>query len=403
MAVEELIKLTSEEELRRIAVETFINRNSSVTKISNESVLAGILSGSAKINKKALKDMHLSVSRMFPSTASTTSLDRAGEEFGTGDRFTASQSSVYIKFIADPATAYVAGTHTVSGSNGIIFDLEENLTIGTKGFGYVKARSQDAGISTEIDPFSINTVTPIPVGHTAVTNEYKSTGGRDLETDDAYSVRIRKGGNLFAEGTIAKYTQAFMKVNENVLRVIYQGVDATGKIKLAVLSQNGIDFTANELSAMLTGSAKFFAWTDLNPTNTSVYGISLVNPTYQTIDVTMRLSLLSGYTLVEVIKDIQTQFSKEVDFRFWRMGIDKVEWDNLLAIVKNTRGVDYVSDTNFTPRVDILIDKDKLPRFQGFQVNDLEGNLLLDQVALDGVDPIYYPNNINEELDAVIL
>ena len=78
-----------------------------------------------------------------------------------------------------------------------------------------------------------------------------------------------------------------------------------------------------------------------------------------------------------------------------------MEWDQLLNIVKSITGVRYVPDTQFVPNQDILIDRDKLPRFRSFTIYDLNGNLLLDQGGL--INPIYYPNIVNAELNAIAL
>lgn len=397
----EIIRLTTEEELRRIQAETIINRTSKVNKISAESILSGISSGNAKIAKKALKDIQLAVSQIFPSTASGAGLDRSASDFGIGARLGSSQSSVVVKFIADPGTQYVAATHTVSGNDGLIFDLDEDITIGTKGYGYVKARSQDSGEQTLIDAFTINSVSPEPTGHIAVTNEYKSEGGRSLEQDDIFRTRIRKGANLFAGGTLAKYTQVFLKTNDNILRVFYQGVTSTGKTRLAVASQNGAIFTDQELDEILANGSQYFSLTELNPTNSSSFGIELVNVTYQYIDISFRCELFLNYDIVDVIKDIQTQLSKAVDFRFWDPGIDLVDRVELLNIVRGTEGIKVVPEIHFAPGSNIMIDANKLPRFRSYTVYDLTGALLLDQSGT--IDPIYYPNAINSELDAVAL
>jgi hypothetical protein len=72
---------------------------------------------------------------------------------------------------------------------------------------------------------------------------------------------------------------------------------------------------------------------------------------------------------------MQTQIAKYLDFRYWEEGV-KVEWDDLLQIVKNIDGVDYVPDTNFAPSTDTLVGKGELPRARGFIMRDLDDIIL---------------------------
>ena len=49
--------------------------------------------------------------------------------------------------------------------NGIRFQVDEALTVGESGYGYVKVRSINAGYSTNVPPNSITNVSPQPQGH----------------------------------------------------------------------------------------------------------------------------------------------------------------------------------------------------------------------------------------------
>jgi hypothetical protein len=66
------------------------------------------------------------------------------------------------------------------------------------------------------------------------------------------------------------------------------------------------------------------------------------------------VQLNPAYDPDEIRKKIQVAISKYLDPRFFDSVRQKVEWDNLLDIVKNTQGVDYVPDQYFYPRNDIV-------------------------------------------------
>ncbi|HPI19955.1 MAG TPA: baseplate J/gp47 family protein [Candidatus Kapabacteria bacterium] len=383
-----ITKLTSVEELKQILTEILFNKTTKVTKVSSDSVLNGIFYGNAKIAQKCIKDIALVESHLFPDYAFDTYLDTVAENNGISPRFAASQSSTYIRIVATPGTTYSVGTHTFSTNSGINFNLEQNITIGTIGYAYAKVRSTDTGESMNTDALTISRVSPIPSGHKYVINEYKATGGRDLETDDLFRKRIKEGSNILAKDTISMIEQVFMKINSNVLRVIRQRNNDQGKVVLGILTQNGIDLTTAELATLLDYGHKYFSFTEYRPYSTNYYGIDLINVVYQPIDVSFRCELIPGYSVDAIRKDIQIKFSKKYDFKFWDSNL-KIDWAELLQIVRTTAGVKYVPDNYFYPNMDISIDADKFPRFRGFLLLDLSGNIV--NSITNPLNPLFYP------------
>jgi hypothetical protein len=387
-----IIRIYTESELEALHVETAINSTSLVTKVADESVLRALIRGNVRTAKKAVKDVALSVSHLFPDDATGSALDDVADDHGIAPRFTAAQSSAYVRIIADPGTIYQQGVNAVSDNKGNVFDLSSDITIGSKGYDYVKVRSQQTGSATKVDPYTLVNMAPIPSGHIGVINEYQAEGGRDLEDDDTFRQRIKEGPDILAKDTLTRLAQVFMKINSNVLRVIYEGTNVQGKVVLGILTVNGIDLTTDELQTILEQSSGDFSLTEMAPIGTTSLGVLLKNAEYYAIDVDIRLQLFSGSSLATVVKDIQQKFSKYVDFRFWNSAIDRIEWDDLLGITKNTKGVKYVSDDFFIPHNDIKIPNNKFPRFRGFIARDLEGNVLIDQSGV--IDPIFYPNEV---------
>lgn len=396
-----IIRQTSAEELEALSIETFVNSVDGVSKVTDHSVTRGLIRGNVRIGKMALKDMMIAVSRLFPDLAYDTTLDEVADDHGISTRFSAAQSSTYVRIIADEGTVYQQGVHTVSDSKGNTFDLEGDLTVGSKGFDYVKIRSQQSSSSVNVDPYTLVNMNPEPSGHIGVINEYAATGGRDIEDDDTFRQRIKEGPDLLARGTLSYLTQAFMTINPNVLRVIYEGTNGQGKVVLGILTVNGIDLTEDELNTLLEQGGQYLSITELAPNGTNSYGVLLKNVEYVYIDVSLRMSLVTGASFETVVKDIQQKFSKYCDFRYWNSAVDRVYWTDLIEICKQTQGVKYVPDNYFSPSVDIKFSKNTFPRFRGFVAADLSGSLIINQSGT--IDSLFYPSEIDSSFVSSVL
>ena len=394
-----ITRLTPIEELKEIFVELMLNKTNKVTKISDDSVLGGTAFGIAKVGQRAIKDIALVESHLFPDSAFGQYLDQVAANNGIAPRFGAAQSSTYVRLVAAPGTQYIQGTHTFRGIAGIVFDLEESITIGSAGFAYAKVRSQGVGIDQNIDPLTLNQVTPIPIGHQYVINEYAATGGRNVESDPIFRRRIKEGPNILAKSTLAAIEQAFMKINPNVLRVFYQGINSAGKTVLAIATQNGINLSNSELDQLLD-NARIFALTDSRPFGNNNSGVLLKNIQWQPIDISFRVELLPSYDPDVIRKEIQIKMAKELDYRYWTSD-SKVEWDNLLSIAKTNRGVRYVPDTYFFPNQDQAVDVNKLPRIRGFLMLDLNGNILSNTTGT--LIPTFYPAEADFSFQQTVL
>ena len=393
-------RLSTVTELKQIFVETLLNNTNKINKVSDNSVNNGIAFGVAKIAQKALKEIALVESHLMVDSAYGTQLDDIAQSRGIASRFSVSDSSTFVRVVASPGTTYTSGTHTFTGSHGQVFNLEETITIGTHGFGYAKVRSQSTGTKTNIDPLTLVKVTPIPSGHQFCINEYAAFGGRDIEDDELFRKRIKEGVNLAATDTLSKLTQLMNKINPAVIRVFYHGTNQQSQVILAVVTHNGVGLTTPELNDIETKVEEFLSISDLKPFGSTSTNIELKNIDYQAIDITFRVELLPAFNPDDIRKDIQVQFSKYLDFRFWRPN-RKVEWDELLSIVKNVTGVKSVPDTQFIPNTDIVVDKNKLPRIRSFMMLDLDGNIISNVAGT--FNPVYYPTNPDSSIQQTIL
>ena len=387
-----ITRITTVEELKQIFIEGLLNSTNKITKVSDASVNNGIAFGSAKVAQKALKEIALIESNIFPDVAFDESLDRVADNLGVSPRFGASGSSTYVRVVGDVGTAYNAGT-SVFGNNGVNFILDETVVIDDTGFAYVKVSSVDVGIQTNVAPFAINKISPVPTGHIGIVNEYQATGGRNQEDDDLFRKRIKDSTNSLSRGSLSYLEQVFISINNNVLRLFFRGFDEQSNTILDIATQNGATLSQSELDELLNQGGQFFCLSDLKQREDASYKVVLKNVEYQTIDVDFRVVLDNSFNPDEVRIEIQTLMSKEIDFRFWVDGA-KVEADNLLEIAKGVRGVNYVADEFFIPASDVSIERGKLPRIRGFTMRDIDGNVISDTTGI--LSPVFYPNSLDD-------
>lgn len=382
-------------------LKTVLNNTDNVTKIPDHGVLSAHAQGIAKIAGKAEKDIMLAMSILFPDNAYGDALDMCADFMGVSGRFGASGSSTYIRLVGDVGTTYLSSTHTFLSKDGIEFQLENDVTIGSFGFTYTKVRSTDVGLKTNIDAGSINNVSPKPIGHLYVVNEYKAMYGRDIESDNLFRKRIKDGPNELATHTIAMLEQVFMKINNNILRIFFQGLDDQSRIKIAIVTQNGINLSQSELDTILNQGNEFFGLSQYKPYGKQSYGVYLKNIDWQPIDISFRVELYPSYNVDNIRREIQIRISKYLDFRLWKPGEQKIEWDELLQIVKTTPGVKYVPDEYFYPNSDITTDKNKLPRLRGILMLNQLGQLI--SGLTNQFNPVYYPNNLDKAFTSTVL
>lgn len=392
-----IIKPISLSKLKQLFLELFLNKTDKVSDISDNSVVNATAFGVAKIAQKALKDIAVVESQIMPDSAYGSNLDSAARMFSSISRKSASQSSTYLRVIASEGTFYDKTVVSFTNYNGIVFVPEEDLTVDENGFGYLKVRSQDSGFKANVDPNTIITINSEPVGHIAVTNEYMSQGGEDNESDELFRQRIKKHTNIVARYTEDYYAQILQRFNSDVLRVITLGIDEDGKKALGIVTQNGMSLGESELSELLEFATPYFSIRDINRFG-DIIGIKFVNVNWHFVGgstgIDFRVQLWNNYDPDEVRKNIQINLTKYLDFRYWTKG-RKIEWDDLLSIVKNTEGVRYVADQFFNPRVDEQVPVIRLPRIQKFIMRDLNGNIISDNQGI--LSPVFYPNDLNNE------
>lgn len=377
--------------LKNLFIEMFLDKTAKVSNVADGSVVNATAFGVAKVAQKAMKDIAIKEAQIFPDTATGVYLDKAAALYGVSPRKGALGSSTYIRVSADPGTVYDTSV-TFVNKNGIRFQVDEALTVGESGYGYVKVRSINAGYSTNVPPNSITNVSPQPQGHIECTNEYYAIGGRDSEDDETFRIRIKNNLNILSKNTIEYWTQTLSNIDDRVLKVMSAGLDEKGIYNLYVVSQNGIFFTEEELDTLLESAQGYFGISELNIEG-KVVGIGIKNIDWFYVGsergLDFRVQLQPDYDVSTVRQSIQVNLTKYLDFRFWTPG-KIVEWDDLLDIVKKTDGVKYVPDEYFFPYYDQQVPANQLPRIRGFVMRDQDGNILYDSDS--NLSPLFYPS-----------
>lgn len=377
--------------LKNLFIEMFLDKTAKVSNVADGSVVNATAFGVAKVAQKAMKDIAIKEAQIFPDTATGAYLDKAAALYGVSPRKGALGSSTYIRVSADPGTVYDTSV-TFVNKNGIRFQVDEALTVGESGYGYVKVRSVNAGYSTNVPPNSITNVSPQPQGHIECTNEYYAIGGRDSEDDETFRIRIKNNLNILSKNTIEYWTQTLSNIDDRVLKVMSAGLDEKGIYNLYVVSQNGIFFTEEELDTLLESAQGYFGISELNIEG-KVVGIGIKNIDWFYVGsergLDFRVQLQPDYDVSTVRQNIQVNLTKYLDFRFWTPG-KIVEWDDLLDIVKKTDGVKYVPDEYFFPYYDQQVPANQLPRIRGFVMRDQDGNILYDSDS--NLSPLFYPS-----------
>ena len=376
-------------DLKELFIETLLNHTSKISKISDLSVVNATAFGVSKIFQKNLKDVAILESQVFPELSSGTYLDNAAKLVGSIQRLSASGSSTFVLVIAEPATVYVPGESSFTSNQGVAFSITELTIVGDNGYAYIPVRSYSVGVNTNVNALTINSITSPPIGHLSCTNEYSATGSRDAENDEDFKLRISTFSQFAAKSNFDNMIDNLRTLDADILDIKRAGYTEDGQIKLNIVTCNGKSFTADELNAFENQLSSFMSLSDVDE-QSGVLGVKLGNIEWHSVGgasgVDFRIDLQSGYSETDVRKAIQIQMTKYFDFRFWTK--TKIEWDDLLQIVKSTAGVKYVPDEYFLPHVDTSVAPTKLPRVIKFVMRDMLGNILYDNNS--SILPIYY-------------
>lgn len=382
-------KLQSVGSLKELISSIFLTKTNKANKVADNGVLNALFYGNAKVAQKAIKDIANIESELFIQESSGDSLDRIAQNNGVPTRFGATPSSTYVRLVADSGTIYTVGSSKFY-SNQLLFQLQEDVTIGDNGFAYAKVVSTQAGSFSNVNAGSINRVDPIPTGHQAVFNEYNATGGRDQESDTVFRNRIINSTNLLAKGTKEMLLQHMIATNPNILRIWFFGQNNFGQQRIIIATQNGASLTAEELDFLYENIKDKLLISDSYLMNDDYKNVSLENAEYEDIDISMRIDRDKSLNADDIRKDMQVAIQKILDHRFWKLGT-KLEWEDIYIACRGVNGVNFIPSNYFYPTFDIQTDRFKLPRIKGFEIRDIDGTII--STNNDVISPLYYPND----------
>ena len=377
-------------DLKALYTETFLNHTSKISKISDLSVLNAHAFGIAKAFQKDLKDTAILESQIFPELSSGAYLDNAAKLIGAVSRLSAAGSSTFVLVYASPNTIYIPGVSAFTSNQGVTFNITDLVIVGANGYAYIPVRSSSVGVSTNVDPLTINKIVQPPTGHISCTNEYAAIGGRDAENDEDFKLRLSTYQQFAATNSHDNILDNCRLLDNDILDIRRAGYTEDGKILISLVTCNGKAYSQDELSAFEIDLKNFMAVSDVDD-QAGVLGVKLQNVQWHivggaTYGIDFRVDIASGYTEPNIRKAIQIQLTKYFDFRFWNK--TKIDWTDLLQIVKNIKGVKYVPDDYFLPNMDSTIEAYSLPRIVKFVMRDMSGNILYNNNS--AILPIYY-------------
>lgn len=384
-------KVSSITELKGIVTEFILNETNKLSKLSVGSIFNAVAYGIAKIGQKALREIAIVESQLFPEYAVGNTLDIVAKRYGIFSRLGANQSSVYIYLYADPGTTYNKNSCSFTSNDGITFVLNNNVTIDSNRYAYALATSVESGEKANVTPLSITSCINAPAGHKFCTNTFAAYGGRNVESDDEFRTRIENVTNSISTKTLDYLAQIALNFNSNILKFVHLGT-YQGKTKLGIYTQSGSALSDAELTNLAIQMREYLSLSDISENlEQRVY---FANVDYAPIDISLKLSYMSDiYSINDIYSAIQKKLVSYIDYRYLNTE-SNISWINLYELIKNTEGVINVNYGDFLVnggQNDVVINKSLLPRFRQMLIYNLDGNSLLN-TGITSYMPFIYPN-----------
>lgn len=384
-------KVSSITELKGIVTEFILNKTNKLSKLSVGSIFNAVAYGIAKIGQKALREIAIVESQLFPEYAVGNTLDIVAKRYGIFSRLGANQSSVYIYLYADPGTTYNKNSCSFTSNDGITFILNNDVTIDSNRYAYALATSVESGEKANVTPLSITSCINAPAGHKFCTNTFAAYGGRNIESDDEFRTRIENVINSISTKTLDYLAQVALNFNSNILKFVHLGT-YQGKTKLGIYTQSGSALSDAELTNLAIQMREYLALSDISENlEQRVY---FANVDYAPIDISLKISYMSDlYSIDDIYSAIQKKIISYIDYRYLNTE-NNISWINLYELIKNTEGIINVNYGDFLingGQNDVVINKSLLPRFRQMLIYDLDGNSLLN-TGITSYMPFIYPN-----------
>lgn len=389
-------QITSITELKNIALEILLSKTNKLSKVSPGSVFNAVAYCISKIGQKALKEIALIESQLFPDYATGEYLDLVAKRYGINSRLGATKSSGYIYLYGTKGTVYNKNQVQFISNDGISFVLDNDVTIDENLYTYAHITSTTTGSNSNVAPLSIINCQNPPIGHNYCINTFATYGGRDKETDDELRDRIVNITNSISNKTLEFLTQIALNYNSNILKIVNLGT-YQGKTQLGVYTQSGANLTQSELNNLGFSLREYLCLSDVS--ENLEQRVVFTNVDYTPIDLSFKIDYMQDlFTINQIYNSIQAKLIDFIDYRY--LNTEKnILWIDLYNLIKDTEGVVNVNFGDFLvngEQNNIVINKKLLPKFRQMIIYDINGNVLLDNEAKKYM-PFIYPvyKNIN--------
>ena len=356
------MRIKTRQEILQEMIQYSRNNNSNLTDFNVGGVARSIMEGIAAV----LAQLYYELYRIFRSGrisyANSTDLDAAVARRSIKRR-SSSKATVDLRFTASGTIEIPAGFR-VSTDGGIEFVTTEVGSVSGSGTYNVTivAEAVVAGKSGNVAADLISTLVDSVDGVIAVVNLMRSRGGYEYEADEMLRSRAINQLATLSLGIPASYN-AWANCGACWGRGAKGEWGNTSYSDKTVIvhcqKYNAGSFTEAELDQIAAYIQKKC------PLGVVIVCLNIV---YTTINITVEVVRLTGFTLNDVRNNIADNLNLYMDYREWEWGID-VDRADLFALCNNTLGVGDLADS-FVPTDDTVITEYAIPVIGTVTVTD---------------------------------
>jgi len=351
-------------------IQNVIANTSQITYFGIGGVVRSIITAVAAAIDELYYDLNQTEKKLFIATAEETDLDELAKDYNMVRLGTAA-AGVILAFSGTSLTVIPAGTQVKSDS-GIYYETLEAITLGDANSPYnlfpcepiVDKVEAIALTNGEVGNTQANTITTLVgtiSGLDSVTNPSPAVNGVDSETDSQFRTRIFERILMLNLGTQKFYNAIVKEINDTILRVYACRGETTREVAVYVANRSGVGLTASQ-RADLEASLKNYAPICADP---KVYNI-----TFTDVDVYIKASFKTGYTITDVFQDLAKNLANYLDWSALDFGVELDDAD-ILSVCRNTDGIKDIDLTLFRPNANIECDANSLPRLGTIYLEDM--------------------------------
>lgn len=297
---------------------------------------------------------------MYPQFAEGIYLDYHGQTVGV-TRLPATKATGTVTFTGTEGTTIPVGTvvSTVASedSPSVQFVTLEEVTIDETGDVEVAIEAVEAGKTGNVPAGAIQVLGAPISGVEYVTNASPTSGGTDEEDDESFRYRIlERNQNKSMSGSRQDYIRWAMEVPGVGNVQVLPEWDGPGTVKLLVMDANGAPASQTIIDAV----QDHIAPNGRNGEGLAPIGalVTVAAPVQREIDISVHLTLESGYDLPGVVDRIEQALTQY----FIEVGINGViRYNEVGALIINVDGVlDYTNLTVDGGTVNVQLDENEM-------------------------------------------